>query len=202
LYVAQKFGGKNKSFRTKAPLNLEKLKSAFYGRYATGKMSFASSMFAFGSNLNQKLSLAVDVEEHMGDSEEGNNGGFASEVQCISATESHSPPKSVHSSRKRKGGGGNSIYGKRQELIDWVLRDDEINRALDILCMREDARQGPLLYKQVQARLKRHLVVSAMGSEFMFSVMDYIVKEKEEQYFVDLDDDLVLMYIQSRGFNI
>lgn len=43
----QKFEGKYKSFRKKVPMNLEKIKLAFYGKYATGEMSFAPGMVAF-----------------------------------------------------------------------------------------------------------------------------------------------------------
>jgi len=38
----------------------------FYGKYATGEMSFAPSMVAFSSNLQKLKCLAVDTEEHVG----------------------------------------------------------------------------------------------------------------------------------------
>jgi len=71
----------------------------FYIKDATGKMSFTPSMLASSSNLNQKLKgLVVDIEEHMGGSDEANEGGSVDEVQCISTAESRSPSRSVHSS--------------------------------------------------------------------------------------------------------
>ncbi|KAJ8445783.1 hypothetical protein Cgig2_000963 [Carnegiea gigantea] len=46
----QRYGGKYKSFRKKVPANLDKMKSAFHGKQATGEMSFAPGMVGSPSN--------------------------------------------------------------------------------------------------------------------------------------------------------
>ena len=77
-----------------------------------------------------------------------------------------------------------------------------MHQALAIIRMREEAKQQPSLMKQVQAQLKQHPQISAMGSDFIWSVMDYIIQKKEESLFLDLDDEFVVRYIKSRGFSM
>ncbi|KAJ8437656.1 hypothetical protein Cgig2_028594 [Carnegiea gigantea] len=116
----QRFGGKYKSFRKKVPENLEKMKSAFYGKQATGEMSFAPGIVASPSNQTQRSKgKALDMDEHVGDSDKANEDASDADMECLRAEESRSPPKSVHNSRKRKSEGGTSSDGKRQELINW-----------------------------------------------------------------------------------
>ncbi|KAJ8438634.1 LOW QUALITY PROTEIN: hypothetical protein Cgig2_016380 [Carnegiea gigantea] len=102
---------------------------------------------------------------------------------------SRSPPKTVHSSRKRKSEGGTSGDGKRQALLNWSAREEEVNQALAFLRMREKGKQQPSLTKQVQAQLKQHPEVSAMETDFIWNVMDYIHQKTEENLFLDLDDE-------------
>ena len=183
------------------PANLDKMKSAFHGKHATGEMSFAPGMVGSPSNQTQRSKRkAIDFVEHVGDSDDTNKDGSQDGMECVRAEESRSPPKTDHSSRKRKSEGGTSSDGKRQALMSWSSREDEVNQALAFLRMREKAKQQPSLTKQVQARLKQHPEVSAMGTDFIWSVMDYIIQKKEEPLFLDLDDEFVVRYIKSRGF--
>ncbi|KAJ8445649.1 hypothetical protein Cgig2_009050 [Carnegiea gigantea] len=148
--------GKYKSFRKKVPVNLEKMKSAFYGKQATGKMSFTPGMVAPPSNQTQRLKRKeIDMDEHVGDSDEANEDGSDVDIECLCAEESRSPPKSVHSSHKRKSEGGTSSDGKRQELLNWSSRDEEVHQLLAILRMREEAKQQPSLTKIVQWMKKK-----------------------------------------------
>ncbi|KAJ8428885.1 hypothetical protein Cgig2_021052 [Carnegiea gigantea] len=73
----QRYGWKCKSFRKKVPANLEKMKSAFYGKQATGEMSFAPGMVVSPSNQTQRSTgKARDMDKHIGDSDEANEDGL------------------------------------------------------------------------------------------------------------------------------
>ncbi|KAJ8432499.1 hypothetical protein Cgig2_003576 [Carnegiea gigantea] len=120
------------------------------------------------------------MDEHISDSDKANEDGSDAHMECLRVKESRSPPISVHSSRKRKSEGRTSSDGKRQELVNWSSRDEEVHQALAIICMREEAKQQPSLMKQVQARLKQHPQISAIGSDFIWSVMDYIHQKMEK----------------------
>lgn len=87
------------------------------------------------------------MDEHAGDSDEANEDGSNVDIECLVAEESRFPPRSVHSSRKRKSEGGISSDNKRQELLDWSSRDEEVRQALAILRMREEAKRQPSLTK-------------------------------------------------------
>ena len=96
LYVVQKYGGKYKSFHTRAPPHLEKLKSECYEKYATGEVSFAPGTVASGSNLNEKLKgLEVRTVEHVGDSDDDDSGGTLNEVEPLEPAESFTPQHCV-----------------------------------------------------------------------------------------------------------
>ena len=86
-------------------------------------------------------------------------------------------------------------------LGDWEARD-EVNCALDVLRMKEEARRGPTLFKRVQQRLKSYPVLCEKDPDFIFRVLDHIVTNKQEQYFLDLDEDLIIPHIRHRGFDI
>ncbi|KAJ8441444.1 hypothetical protein Cgig2_023630 [Carnegiea gigantea] len=136
-----KFGGTYKSFRKNVPANLEKMKSAFYGKHAAGEMSFALGMVASPSNQTQQSKgKAIDMEKHKGDSDETNEDGSDADIECLGVEEIRSPPRIVHSSCKRKSEGGTSSDDKRQELLNWSSRDEEVHQALAILRMREESR--------------------------------------------------------------
>ncbi|KAJ8442943.1 hypothetical protein Cgig2_019516 [Carnegiea gigantea] len=62
---AVRFGGKYKSFRKKVPANLEKMKSAFCGKQATGKVSFVLGMVASPSIQTQQSTGKVIVMKQM-----------------------------------------------------------------------------------------------------------------------------------------
>ncbi|KAJ8419561.1 LOW QUALITY PROTEIN: hypothetical protein Cgig2_018119 [Carnegiea gigantea] len=142
----------------------------------------------------EKMKLAF----HGSDSDEANKDGSDVDIKCLGAEESRSPLKSVHSSHNESGASSN---GKRQELLDWSSRNEKVHQSLAILHMREESRQQPSLIKQVQARLKEHPKISAMGLDFMCSVMDYIKEKREEKFFLDLDDEFVVGYVTSKGMD-
>jgi len=164
-------------------------------KQATGEMSFDPGMVGSPSNQTQQSKgKAIDVVEHVGDSDETNKGGSDDDLECLRAEESRSPPKSVHSFASEKVKAGlpamaNSISERRGgQPSPCFFR------------MREKGKQQPSLTKQVQARLKQHPKVSTMGTDFIWNVMDYIHQHKEENLFLDLDDEFVVRYIKSRGF--
>ncbi|KAJ8449588.1 hypothetical protein Cgig2_005610 [Carnegiea gigantea] len=159
-------------------------------------------MVASPSNQTQRSTgKALDMDEHIGDTDEANEDGSDAGMECLPAEEGQSPPKSVHSSRKRKSEGGTSSDGKRQELLNWSSRDKEVHQALAIIRMREEAKQQPSLTKQVQAQLKQHPQISVMRSDFIWSVMDYIYQKNKESLFLDLDDEFVVRYVALRGMD-
>jgi len=165
-------------------------------------MSFSPAMVASGSNVNEKMKgLQVNPVEHVGDSDDGDSGGTPDHSEGIAPAESHSPPKTTSCARKRKSSGGMSSDGKRQMLGDWEAKD-EVKRALDILKQREEARQGPTLFKQVQERLRCHHLFFDKDPRFIWSVLRKIVNISEEQLFLDLDEDLIPAYVESLGFAI
>ncbi|KAJ8443576.1 LOW QUALITY PROTEIN: hypothetical protein Cgig2_020663 [Carnegiea gigantea] len=87
-------------------------------------MSFAPGMVGSPSNQTQRSKgMAIDVVEHVGDSDEMNEDGSDDDIRCLRAEESRSPPKTVHSSRKRKSEGRTSCNGKRQALLNWSARE-------------------------------------------------------------------------------
>ena len=140
------------------PANLDKMKSAFHGKQPTREMSFAPEIVGSPSNQTQRLKgKTIDVMEHVGGSDETNEGESDDDIECLRAEESRSPPKTVHSSRKRKSEGGTSSDGKRQALLSWSSREEEVNQALAFLRMREKGKQQPSLTKQVQALSLIHI---------------------------------------------
>ena len=155
--MLQRYGGKFKLFRKRVPPNVEKLKIAFYGRHATGEMSFAPGMVASHSNVNERMKgMEVDAREHVGDTDDGDGGGAPDDVEFIPPAESRSPLKTMSCGMKRKSGGAMSSEGKRQACGGCSVMDEEVSNALNILRMREEARQGPSLSQQVSARLRIH----------------------------------------------
>ncbi|KAJ8431884.1 LOW QUALITY PROTEIN: hypothetical protein Cgig2_001576 [Carnegiea gigantea] len=137
-------------------------------------MSFAPRMVASPSNQAQRSTRkALDMDEHVGDSDEANEGSNA-HTECLRAEESRSPPKSVHNSRK----------------------DKEVPQALAIIHMRDEAKQQLSLTKQLQAQLKQHPQISTMGSDFIWSVMDCIHQKNEKSIFLDLDDEFMIRGIK------
>ena len=80
--------------------------------------------------------------------------------------------------------------------------EEEVSNALHILRMREEARQRPLLSQQVSARLRNHLEIGHKHPDFIFRILDHIVTEKQEEYFLGSDADFVVPYVRLRGFDI
>ncbi|KAJ8445670.1 LOW QUALITY PROTEIN: hypothetical protein Cgig2_007146 [Carnegiea gigantea] len=163
------------------PANLEKMKLAFHGSMPLMKLA---------SSLEWLLLLAIKPNSQrekrlICDSDKANEDGSDVDIKCLGAEETLSQPKNE---------GGASNDGKRQELLDWSSRNEEVHRSLAILHMREESRQHPSLIKQVQARLKEYPQISAMGLDFICRVMDYIKEKREEKFFLDLDDEFVAGY--------
>ncbi|KAJ8431069.1 hypothetical protein Cgig2_017065 [Carnegiea gigantea] len=130
--LVKRYGGKYKSFQKKVPANLDKMKFAFHGKQATWEMSFAPGMVTSPTNQTQRSKgKAIDVVEHVGDSDETNEDGSNDNVECLRAEESRS---------KRKSEGRTSSDGKRQALLNWSVREEEVNQALAFLHMREEAK--------------------------------------------------------------
>ena len=71
------------------PANLDKMKSASHWKQVTGEMSFAPGMVGSPRNLaQQSKEKAIDVVEHVGDSDETNEGGSDDDLECLPAEES------------------------------------------------------------------------------------------------------------------
>jgi len=176
---------------------------AFHGRHATGEMSFSPGMVASRSNVNARMKgLAVDTQEHVGDSDDGDSGGTPTDVDLIEPAESRSPPKTMSCGRKRKSGGGMSSGSKRQAGGGVSGMEEEVSNALHILRMREETRRNPTLSQQVSARLRNHPEIGQKAPEFIFRILHYIVTQKHEEYFIGLDEDFLVPYIRLAGFDI
>jgi len=201
--MLQQYNGKFKSFCRRPPAHVEKLQIAFQGRHATREMSFAPGMIASHSNVNERMKgLEVDTRVHVGDSDDGDSGGTPDDVDFIPPVESRSPSKTMSCGRKRKSVGGMSSGSKRQACGGSSTMEEEVSNALHILRMREEARQGPLLSQLVSARLRNHPDIGQKHPDFIFHILDHIVTEKQEQYFLGLDEDFLVPYVRLRGFDI
>lgn len=77
------------------------------------------------------------------------------------------------------------------------MRDVQIQNALDVLRLREEARlqPKPSTYQQVPTKLRQHPGVTTRGPDFIFSVMVYIRREKHFDYIVIFDDDDISRYL-------
>jgi len=103
LYVVQRFDGKYKSFRTRVPPNLEKLKCTFYGKYATGELSFSLAMVGSDSNLNKKMKgLEADTGKRVGDNDDGDTSSTPDEIECIPPAKSSFSQDYVMLQKKEK----------------------------------------------------------------------------------------------------
>ncbi|KAJ8422707.1 hypothetical protein Cgig2_002691 [Carnegiea gigantea] len=190
---SKKFGGKFKTFRERAPVNLDKMKAVFLSTHATSEMSFQPVMVASRSKPNRKdQNVLSDLKEHMGDGDEANEDVFNEAVQLIPAAESHSLSRSAHTrSRKHRSEGGSS------------KRDAQIQHALVVLRMREEARAQPQpsIYQEVLTKLREHPGIAITRLDFIFEVMEYIRCEKDAKYFILFDNDDVRRYLQVRGMD-
>jgi len=122
--------------------------------------------------------LEVDTWEHVGDSDDGDSGGTPDDVDLIPPAESRYPPKTISCGTKRKNGGGMFSGSKRQACGGCSVMDEEVSNVLQIIRMREEARQGPLLSQQVSARLRNHPDIGLKHLNFIFRILDHIVTDK------------------------
>ncbi|KAJ8423044.1 hypothetical protein Cgig2_021863 [Carnegiea gigantea] len=82
---------------------------------------------------------AIDMDEHVGDSDEANEDGSDADIECLGVEESRSPPKSVHNSRKQKSEGETSSDGKQMDEKDCTMdeedctMDEEEDHAIDTI---------------------------------------------------------------------
>ena len=131
--------------------------------------------------VNEK-EQSMDLQEHMGDSDEADEDDSNEQAQLSAGEESQSPPRSVHTNaqkRRTKGESSGDRRWLRQEFAKLSMRDAQIQNALNVLYLKEEARvqPQPSTYQQVLTKLMQHPGVATMGPDFIFSVMEYIRHE-------------------------
>ncbi|KAJ8431350.1 hypothetical protein Cgig2_002073 [Carnegiea gigantea] len=120
-------------------------------------------------------------------SDEANRDDSIDQVQLTAGKESRSPSRSVHTNtRKRRIEGGSSSDRRRlrQEFVDLSVRDAQIQNALNVLRLRNEARvqAQTSTYQQVLTKLRQHPRVAATGPDFIFNVMEM---HDEEEHSID-----------------
>ncbi|KAJ8444294.1 hypothetical protein Cgig2_029707 [Carnegiea gigantea] len=146
-------------FLKRVTQNLDKIKAVVHGRHATGDLSFSPVMRASSSQRRLvQQNLAVDLEEHVGDSDEAEDDEYNEQTET--------------NARKRRSEGGSSGDRKRQrqEL------DAEVHNALALMCLKAESRLNspPSTYEEVLTKLREYPGVAAKGPDFIFTVMEYI----------------------------
>jgi len=173
----QQWGGRFKSFRERVPPNLDKIKAVVHGRHATGGLSFSPAMGASGSRWRPpQQNLAVDLEEHVGDSDEAEDDECNEQKEVSAGAESRSPPRSIQTNaRKRRSEGGSS--GDRRRMRQEL--DAEVHNPLALMRLKAESRLNPppSTYEKVLTKLREHPGVAAKGPDFIFNVMEYIRRE-------------------------
>ncbi|KAJ8438316.1 hypothetical protein Cgig2_018796 [Carnegiea gigantea] len=170
-YTWEKFlkGGRFRNFRDRVPPNLDKNKAVVHGTHATRDFSFSPAMGSSGSErcLAQQ-DLAVDLEEHVGDSDEAEDDEHNEQMEVSAGAESEC-----------WGGSLGDRWRLREEL------DSEVHNALALM--------------RVLTKLREHPGVAAKGPDFIFTVMEYIRREQDFEYFVIFNDDDITRYLRVRG---
>ena len=191
----QKWGGRFRSFRDRAPPNLDKIKAVVHGRHATGDLSFSPAMGASGSQPRPvPQNSAVDLEEHVGDSDEAEDDELNEQREVSAGAESRSPPRTTQTNfRKRRSEGGSS--GDRRRLREEL--DSEVHNALALMRVRVEARlhPPPSIYETVLTKLRDHPGVAAKGEDFIFTVMEYIRREQDFEYFAVFNNNDITRYL-------
>ncbi|KAJ8424846.1 hypothetical protein Cgig2_009134 [Carnegiea gigantea] len=204
-YTWEKFlkqwGGRFKSFSERVPPNLDKIKVVVHGRHATSDLSFSLAMGASGSRRRPvQQNLAVDLEEHVGDSDEAEDDEYNEQTKVSDGAESRSPPRTIQTNARKRRSECRSSGDRRrmrQEL------DAEVHNAFPLMCLKAESRHNPPLstYERVLTKLREHLGVAAKGPDFIFNVMEYIRREQDFDYFVVFNDDDLTRYLRVRGMD-
>ncbi|KAJ8430898.1 hypothetical protein Cgig2_003891 [Carnegiea gigantea] len=141
--------------------------------------------------------LAVDLEEHVGDSDEAEDDEHKEQTELSAGAENRSPPRTTQTnSRKRRSEGGSS--GDRRRLREEL--DSEVHNAFALMRVSVEARLNPpSIYEKVLTKLREHPGVAAKGPNFIFTVMEYITREQDFEYFVVFNDDDITRYLRVRG---
>lgn len=191
-------GGRFRSFHDRVPPNLDKIKAVAHGRHATGDLSFSLAMGASGSErCRVQQDLAVDLEEHVGDSDEAEDDEHNEQTEVSTGAESRSPPKTTQTNSRKRRSEGSS--GDRRRLREEL--DSEVHNALALMRLSAEARLNPppSIYEKVLTKLREHPGVAAKGPDFIFTVMKYIRREQDFEYFVVFNDDDITRYLQVGG---
>ncbi|KAJ8434514.1 LOW QUALITY PROTEIN: hypothetical protein Cgig2_030137 [Carnegiea gigantea] len=122
-----------------------------------------------------KQNVPLDLKEHMGDSDKGDEDDSIYQ----------------HTS---EGGSFGDRRRLRQQFADSVRCANS-----ECPCCAPHKRE-PSPYQQVLTKLRQHPGVVVRGPDFTFSVMEYIRREKDGDYFVLFDDEDISRYLQVRGF--
>ncbi|KAJ8434569.1 LOW QUALITY PROTEIN: hypothetical protein Cgig2_014400 [Carnegiea gigantea] len=177
--------------------NLDKIKAVVHGRHATGYLSFSLVMGAFVNGVEYSRicqwickSICVIVIRRI---------RMATTSILSAGEESRSSLRTIHTNaRKHRTEGGSSGEGRqlRQELGESSVLDAQVQNALEVLSLKEESRlhPPPSTYQQVLTKLRQHPGVAARGPELIFSVMEYIRREQDFDYFVVFDDDDINTY--------
>lgn len=89
-------GGRFKSFHDRVPPNLDKIKSVVHGRHATGDSNFSPATGASGNRRRPvQQNLVVDLEEHVGDSDEAEDEEYNEKTEVSAGVESRPPPRTI-----------------------------------------------------------------------------------------------------------
>ena len=86
----------------------------------------------------------------------------------------------------------------RQEL---EILDAEAQNALELMRLKAEFRLNPppSTYEKVLTKLRQHHGVAAKGPDFIFTVMEYIRREQDFEYFVVFNNDDITRYLRVRG---
>ena len=197
--MCSNWGGGFKSFRERVPPNLDKIKAVVYGRHATGDLSFSPAMGASGSRRRPvQQNLAVDLEEHVGDSDEAEDDEYNEQTEVSAGAESRSPPRTIQTNtRKRRSEGGSS--GDRRPMSHEL--DAKVHNALALMRLKVESTLNPppSTYDKVLTKLREHPGVVAKGPDLIFNVMEYVRHEQDCDHFVVFNDDDITRYLRVRG---
>ncbi|KAJ8434074.1 hypothetical protein Cgig2_007589 [Carnegiea gigantea] len=142
--------------------------------------------------------LAVDLEEHVGDSDEVEDDEYNEQTEVSAGAESQSPPGTIQTNARKcrsEGGSSGDRRWLRQEL------DVEVHNALALMHLKAESRLNPppSTYEKVLTKLREHPRVAVKGLDFIFNVMEYIRREQDFDYFVVFNDDDITRYLRVRG---
>ncbi|KAJ8432108.1 hypothetical protein Cgig2_010232 [Carnegiea gigantea] len=142
-------GGRFKSFYERVPANLDKIKAVVHSRHAIGELSFSLVMGASGGQLNKvEQKVALDFEEHMG------NGVKPIRMLPLSRKVNHLLEVFIPTLESIQ------VKVEVQVIEGGKERDAQIQNALAVLHMRDEARAQPQpsIYQQNRAGHRLFLI--------------------------------------------